>query len=265
MKRLRALLIVAALLSSVPSAHASDSPAGNVVRIETRTGVTVPLYTVWRSDALATIILFSGGAGGYGPIGADGWPGSGNFLIRTGKLWAAHPFNIVMVGRPSDDIDLSDGRVRTGISHGLDNIAIIKAVKLNSAAPIWLIGTSMGTISAAAAAIADQQALVAGLVLSSSITAYKIRGAVPTQDLAGIRVPTLVVYHEHDACWACRPWEAKNIASALKNAPIKKTLMISAGTGASGDNCGAFHYHGYIGVEADVVNQIAAWIRQPQS
>ena len=199
-KILTALLLVFAL--QTPAA-AREDPVGTTQPIATRDGVTVPIYVVRRADAVATLVLFSGGGGGYGQIGADGWPTSGNFLIRTGKFWAKHPVNLVMVGRPSDRIDLELGGVRNGDEHATDNKAIFKAIKQESPLPLWLIGTSMGTISVAEAAIRDEQRLLAGIVLSSSIVAYKIPGAVPSLNLEKIRVPALVFHHEDDACWAC--------------------------------------------------------------
>jgi pimeloyl-ACP methyl ester carboxylesterase len=253
---------LAGLSFSEPS-HAADIGAGTVMRVDTRAGIDVPLYTVWRSDAVATVILFSGGGGGFGKIGEDGWPASSNFLIRTGKLWAAHPFNVVMVGRPSDGIDLRDGAVRIGENHAADNRSIFKAVKLKSNLPIWVVGTSMGTMSAAAAAIQDNEKLVSGVVLTSSVTSYKRVGAVPTQDLARIRVPTLVVHHEKDACKICAPHEVSYITSGLKNAPIKKTVLVSGGSGQSGDPCEPMHYHGFVGMEKEAVDMIAAWIVHP--
>ena len=236
---------------------------GEVQRIATRENVSVPIYAYWRNDAVATLVLFSGGAGGYGRIGEDGWPMSGNFLIRTGKYWASHPFNIVMVGRPSDGIDLALGGVRIGEQHATDNVAIFKVIKRKSTLPVWLVGTSMGTISAAAAAIRDDASLVAGLVLTSSITGYKIDGAVPKQDLKKIRVPTLVFHHEDDACRFCLAYEARNIAGQLENAPIKKTLIVRGGSEIRGNPCEAFHYHGYVGMEKEAVDIIARWILRP--
>ena len=238
------------------------APAGEVLRLATRTDVKVPVYAVWRPDAQATVVLFSGGAGGYGPLGENGWPGGGNFLIRTGQRWASHPLNVVMVGRPSDGIDLSSGRVRRGEQHAADNRAILHAIKTKSDAPIWLIGTSMGTISATAASIADD-GLIAGLVLTSSIVAYKVDGAIPTLALEKIRVPALIVHHANDACWACRPYEVKALAAAMKNAPRRATLFIEGGGLPQGAPCEAFHHHGFIGQENAVVDQIAAWILQP--
>src|SRR5207344_1643386 len=111
---------------------------------------------------------------------------SKNFLIRSAKLFAAHPLNLVLVGRATD-VPTLDGPARIGDDHEQDNQAIFRAIKAKSAAPIWLVGTSMGTISATAAAIRDNQHDIAGIVLSSSVTAYRIKGAVPTQDLEKIK------------------------------------------------------------------------------
>lgn len=245
-------------------AQAPAGPPGEVLRVDTRTGVRVPLYALWNPQATATVVLYSGGGGGYGRLDAEGWPAGQNFLIRTGRLWASYPFNVVMVGRPSDGIDLSDGAVRTGDLHAADNVAIFTAIKARSPLPLWVVGTSMGTISAAAAAIRDRSDQIAGVVLTSSVTAYKIPGAVPRQELSSIRVPTLVVHHARDGCRGCTPYEAKAIPAALKQAPVKALMLIEEGSGESGEACEALHFHGYIGAEALVVERIARWIQSPQ-
>ncbi len=168
-----------------------------------------------------------------------------------------------MVGRPSDGIDLAAGWVRTGDLHGKDNVAIFKALKQRSPVPLWIIGTSMGTISAVAAAIRDADGLVAGVVLTSTILAYKVPGAVPTQDLAKIRVPVLLFHHEHDACWACRAHELRFASDKLTNAPVVKTILVSGGEGAAGTPCEPDHHHGFVGMREDAVDRIAAWILAP--
>ncbi len=104
---------------------------------------------------------------------------------------------------------------------------------------------------------------LAGVVLTSSVTGYRVQGAVPRQKLAEIRVPTLVVHHARDACKLCAPHEAKNIAEELTGAPVSKTVLVTAGSGESGDPCEPMHFHGYIGAEQDVVDMIAAWIARP--
>ncbi len=261
MKLTEALLAFLVTFTFNSLSRADQVQSGQLERIETR-GVVVPIYAVWNKDAVATVVLYSGGGGGFGKMGADGWPGSMNFLIRSAKLFAAHPFNVILVGRATD-VSTLDGLTRIGDDHDIDNQAIFRAIKAKSPAPIWLVGTSMGTISATAAAIRDAGSNIAGIVLTSSVTAYRVQGAVPSQDLAKIKVPVLVLHHERDACKVCTPYEAKGIAGSLKNSPIKKTVLVSGGDGASGHPCEALHYHGFIGMEREAVDLIANWVIHP--
>jgi len=262
MPSLRSLLLLALALVAGGLGAQAMAP-GEVIAVATREGVTVPIYARWRQDARATVVLFSGGRGGYGQIGEDGWPEGGNFLIRTGPRWAAQPLNVVMVGRPSDGIDLAMGQHRVGDRHAADNAAVLRFVRHHAQQPLWLVGTSMGTISATAAAIRDDEGLVAGLVLTSSVVAYKVPGAVPTQRLDRIRVPTLIVHHEADACWACRPHEVRRMADAFVNAPLSKTVFVGGGEGVAGNPCEPLHHHGFVGVRDQVVDLIADWIVAP--
>ena len=157
-----------------PQSQADEAHVGQVERVESR-GVFVPIYAVWNKTAVASVVLYSGGGGGYGKIGEDGWPSSMNFLIRSAKIFAAHPLNVILVGRAADVSDL-DGPTRIGDDHDLDNQAIFRSIKAKSTAPMWLVGTSMGTISATAAAVRDTNLSIAGIVLTTSVTAYRIKG-----------------------------------------------------------------------------------------
>ncbi len=49
----------------------------------------------------------------------------------------------------------------------------------------------------------------------------------------------------------------------LTNAKLVKVLWYEGGSGMRGSTCGAKHYHGFIGIEAKVVADIMAWIREP--
>jgi len=50
----------------------------------------------------------------------------------------------------------------------------------------------------------------------------------------------------------------------LKNAPIKKTIMVSGGSGATGNPCEPLHYHGFAGMQDEAVDRIAEWILAPR-
>jgi hypothetical protein len=249
-------MAIALWLSFVSAAAAADK----LIKIDTRPGVTVSYYYMPRPGAAATVVLLTGGNGSIGM--KNGVPTSENFLVRSRDLFAAHDFNIAIVGRPSDRQDLSSD-YRITAEHVEDLRKVVARLKKDTGLPIWLVGTSRGSISAAAAAIAFGNTELGGIVLTASIT--RGFGAVPRQKIEQIRIPVLVVHHEKDACAWCWPYEASKIPGALVNAPVKKHLAIGAGGGATGDPCEALHWHGFIGAEKETVDAIAAWIKQPTS
>jgi pimeloyl-ACP methyl ester carboxylesterase len=246
------------LLYAMAGFAAIPAFADAMIKIDTRPGVTVSYWYMPRAGATATVVLLTGGNGSIGF--KNGVPTSANFLIRSRDLFAAHGFNLALVGRPSDREDLNTD-FRVGTQHMEDLRKIVARLKQGTHLPIWLVGTSRGTVSATAAAIAFGDEELAGIVLTSSIT--RGTGAVPRQALEKIRIPVLVVHHEKDACAFCWPYEASKIPGALVNAPVKKLLMVSNGSGASGDACEALHWHGFIGAEKETVDAIAAWIKKP--
>lgn len=249
------LVAAACLLASL----AATAGGRAVVTIDTRPGVSVTSYYMKVDGAKATVVLLPGGAGGIGL--KNGVPRSENFLVRSREAFAAEGFNVFLVGKPSDTEDL-DFDFRTSAVHVADLRAMVAWVKKDTGAPVWLVGTSRGTVSATAAAIAFGNEELAGIVLTSSVTSRK-PGAVPSQALAKIARPVLVVHHAKDACPACRPDEVGMILAGLKNAPLKKQVMVTEGAGPRGDRCEAMHWHGYIGAEQSTVATIAAWIRSP--
>ncbi|MDB5869830.1 MAG: hypothetical protein JWP96_2162, partial [Polaromonas sp.] len=126
--------------------------------------------------------------------------------------------------------------------------------------PVWLVATSRGTQSAGYAATeltgADGPD---GIVLSSTILTDDKGRPVPAMPLGKIRVPVLVVHHEQDGCAHCAFAELPTLMSKLATAPKSQLLSFKGGENR-GDPCEAFAYHGFNGLEQDVVQQTAAWI-----
>jgi hypothetical protein len=96
------------------------------------------------------------------------------------------------------------------------------------------------------------------------VTSAKRTGAVPTQKLDAIRIPVLVLHHERDDCPITRPVEVPLILSGLKNAPVKKQIMVNGGADPSGDPCEGAHWHGFIRMEKEAVGIVANWIKTPK-
>ena len=249
-----ALAIALTTMSVIASAE------GTLFKVPTREGVVTTLFWEPTPDAKATVLLFPGGAGGFGRIEAGKAMGM-NFLIRSEPYFISNGFNVAIFGRPSDSQDL-DYADRISDTHLTDIHKVLEFVKQKADVPVWIVGTSRGTISAATATI-KLQGEMTGVVLTSSVVSFKKPEAVPRQDLAAIKVPVLVLHHTKDACHLCQPSEVPAILRGLKNAPIKKEIMFSGGANPSGNVCNGQHWHGFIGAEREAVDLIANWIKSP--
>ena len=253
---MRAWLFLLALLSTLASA------ADGLVSVDTRPGVRVGYWLMVRPGATATLMLLPGGEGSIGYVKGQE-PRSKNFLVRSRELFAAEGFNVAVIGRPSDKDDM-DLTFRAGRDHVEDLRIIAERLKRELRVPVWLVGTSRGTVSAAAAAAVLDPETVAGIVLTSSVTYSKSQPAVPTLPLMDVRVPVLVMHHKRDACRDCDPREAHLITERLTGAPVKKLVLVDGGGNPSGPVCEPMHYHGYIGMEDEAVKRIADFVKDPK-
>jgi hypothetical protein len=98
-----------------------------------------------------------------------------------------------------------------------------------------------------------------GIVLSSTILIDPKGRPVPAMPLARVRVPVLVVHHEEDGCELCPFSAIPALMSKLTNSPRTQLLSFRGGQ-SSGDPCEAFAYHGFNGLESEVVRQTVAWV-----
>jgi len=191
----------------------------------------------------------------------DGVPTSENFLVRNRARFAAARFNVAVVGRPSDQQDLTLA-FRTSVDHVEDLRRIVDRLRRDTGKPVWLVGTSRGTTSAAAVGIALGKA-VDGVVLSSSITDASLSGAMQNLPLGRLSVPVLVMHHRRDACKATPPGPVQSLVDALANAPVKRVLLLTAGGPVSGDPCEPRHWHGFAGMDEIAVGEIVDFVRNP--
>jgi hypothetical protein len=137
--------------------------------------------------------------------------------------------------------------------------AVVADIRSRTGKPVVMVGTSRGTQSAGAFAVDTVQAGGAdALVLTSSILKDARSRAVPELALDTLRLPVLVVHHAFDNCKVCQFSDLTLLTSKIK-APLQ-VLTYRDGT-STGDPCEAFAYHGYNGIEEQVVADIASWIR----
>jgi dienelactone hydrolase len=249
------------VLSCLPP-HAFAQIVQRVVDIPTRPGVSQRMVVLSPQDPKAAVILFPGGHGGLGisPDGTFNW-GEGNFVVRTRQLFAEQGLLVAVVDAPSDRQKppyLSGFRQRP--EHAEDIKAVIAWLRKQAKVPVWLVGTSRGTQSAAYLATElNGPDGPDGLVLTSTILTDNKGRPVPAMPLSKLHIPVLVVHHEQDGCSHCSFKDIPSLMEKLGNAPRKQLLTFTGGENR-GDPCEPFAHHGFNGIERDVVTQIATWI-----
>ncbi len=140
--------------------------------------------------------------------------------------------------------------------------AAIAWLKSELKIPVWLVGTSRGTQSAAyiATQSAPADGGADGVVLTSSVLVDRRERAAPDMALGRINVPVLVTHHGQDGCRACLYTDLPRLTDKLKH--LQKTaVMVFDGGDNVGAPCEARAYHGYNGIEAEVVAKISVWIK----
>jgi pimeloyl-ACP methyl ester carboxylesterase len=259
--RLAALAVALAVVAPVSAAAITET----VTSVPSRPGVT-QFFVLVRPDGdpVASAVLFTGG-GGTLRLAERGGVGAGiNFLVRNRARFAGHGVLVAVIDAPSDRQAEGLTLFRSTAAHAQDVQAVIAALRGLSPAPVWLVGTSMGTVSAAnaAARLAGAPAAPAGLVLTSSITRPSRRERESLSDvrLGAITVPTLVVHHKDDACAFTPHRDAATLPKALTGAPRVEVVTIEGGDPAQSPPCEPLSAHGFFGLDAPVIERIVRWM-----
>jgi pimeloyl-ACP methyl ester carboxylesterase len=263
-RRITRLAAFAFLLTASSAAQAADA---RLVSIATPRGAKLAFILIKPDRPVASVILFAGGFGNLGLKSASSmkW-GSGNFLVRNRDRFAAQGFMVAVVDAPSDRKKGMSAGFRISRSHAGDIGAVAAYLKKQAPVPVWLVGNSMGTISAAAGTIAGK---ADGLVLTSTITHLSARSdiakskprGVADMALSRVSVPTLILAHRHDGCVSSPPGGAAVIRQRLREARKVDVIMLDGGLPPRSQPCDAKAPHGYYGIEAEAVAAIAAFIK----
>jgi len=155
--------------------------------------------------------------------------------------------------------------------HADDLGKVIADVRKRTNLPVWIVGTSRGTISAANAATRLTGSVAPdGVVLTSAITSGGPGGQKPwvvqtvfDLELEAIRAPVLVVGHAADNC-PRTPAGLMSGITARTNGAREQVVTVTGGAGgarAGLDACQGQTPHGFMGQEAAVAAGIARFIR----
>jgi alpha-beta hydrolase superfamily lysophospholipase len=209
------------------------------------------------TNTRGVIVMFPGGAGDVG-IERNGEIRHGdNFVVRTRDLWAKKGYGVLIV----DAIDHQSMRGQrsspeyAGVAH-----EILAYARSLTNAPVWVMGTSQGSIAAMLAASTARPGEVAGVVLTESVSVLgRSHETVFNAHPEAVRIPALVVANRDDRCWVAPPTYAGAIAKAMSHSSAD-VLMEEGGKTDSTDACSSQTPHGYWGIDARVVDDIGRWM-----
>ena len=256
---------IALLLANLAPAQAANT---TLVSVQTPRGVKQAFILMKPDKPIASVILFAGGHGALGLKSASSmtW-GAGNFLVRSRNLFASQNLMVAVIDAPSDQQQGMNGIFRMSGAHAADISAVAARLKNEADVPVWLVGTSMGTFSAARGAIGAKN--IDGLVLTSTITrakpqwkiAQSHRDGVASMPLQQVTVPALIVSHKQDGCDITPAADAPKLRSRLTKSAKVDVVLLDGGSPPQSEPCEAKSQHGFLGIESQAVGLIAAFIK----
>jgi hypothetical protein len=261
----------------------SQATTYSIVTIPTRPGITVSLMITDKSadtpPAVGTLILFTGGDG---RLNLASWPtdqtglmthdtaSSNNFLVRQRNNFAASGFNVILMDVPSDQPSgFPTGTApsfRRSTKHQKDIAAVIDYARTTFGVPVWLVGTSRGSTSAAKGALIDVQQPTLdgpdGFVMTSSVTDSTDADSLLAMNLQDIDLIGMIVANTGDICSVTPPIGVNRIARNLLSSPDFRALFVTNTTDPVDvtDDCGPTGYHGFSNAEGKAVTPISNWI-----
>ncbi|WP_216839509.1 alpha/beta hydrolase [Caulobacter sp. S45] len=204
------------------------------------------------------IVMAPGGSGDVGVERDGDLRHDDNFVVRTRSLWVARGYAVLI----PDALDHENMRgLRSSPAYGALIDGLVGFARSKVSGPVFLLGTSQGSIAAMNGAAHAHPGQLAGVVLTESVS--RMGGSHETvfdADPQDVRVPALVVANRDDACNVAPPEDAPRIAQAMSHSRGVRVMYVSGGTTKSRKACGSLTPHGYYGIETQVVGQIADWM-----
>jgi hypothetical protein len=142
---------------------------------------------------------------------------------------------------------------RNSREHREDILKVIDVLSKRGETEFFLIGTSRGTISAAAIASSGDPR-IRGLILTSTLT-----NELNLADMSQLKIPVLFVSHRDDRCRFTPSSASHELQQKIGMHNRAAYAEITGGTDGSGV-CGPFSHHGFLGVEKDAIAVMSDWI-----
>lgn len=190
---------------------------------------------------------------------------TGNFLIRSRRLLTDESIATLIVDCHSESGDYCSAAYQSSQDRQQHVQKLIDAVrgKYPSLNEVWLIGTSMGTISSAFLPTYDPKSF-AGAIHTASITEPWMQGSyreLANFDYTRSGIPQIFVHHRDDPCALTTYSGAKRISEKY-GFPL---ITVVGGGGFQGGACQAQTEHGFKGMEPQTMRTIANILKSGKS
>jgi hypothetical protein len=182
---------------------------------------------------------------------------SGNFLIRSRRYLINDSVASLIVDCRSDSGEYCSSSYQASLKRHQDVLKLIQEVKKQfpSIDQVWLIGTSMGTVSSAFMPTHEAN-IYSGAIHTASITEPYSRNSyreLGDFDYKKLNIPQVFVHHRDDPCFMTTYSGAKSISDKYQ-IPL---VTVVGGSGFTGAACKAHTEHGFKGKEKEVMHVIA--------
>ena len=160
-----------------------------------------------------------------------------------------------------------NGIFRMSSAHAGDIGAVAAYLKKQATAPVWLIGTSMGTFSAAAARSRPRASTAWCCHRPSPAPSPNGRSpepsatASPAWRCSGSPSPRSSSRTRQDGCDITPAADAPKLSKRLTSAKKVDVVLLDGGDPPRSDPCEAMSQHGFLGIEAEAVNAMAKFVK----
>ena len=254
-------------------AMSAEVRSTELLEIKSRPGVTQKLLLIKPHNPVSSIILFEGGPGKLNLSKFFGKPWietqDRTLLVRNREDFARSGLITVLVDAPSDKKQEGlNPFFRMGEEHLQDIKAIVSHLKKETGLPIWLVGISLGSFSSVNGAVGITEG-IDGFVLLSGVTRSnrKRPKSILDMGLEKITIPAMIIYHKDDQCPDTPASDAPLIEKALVQSPKVEVVYMTGGRNESNpkisvpQGCQALTYHGFYGIEKQLVSAIPDFIK----
>ena len=263
----RALLIALLLLSNTSNAqqlpNASDGLQEELITVDLdKDAKQTGLFSIksGSKNHSRLAVLIPGYPSVFRPVVENGvmisTKLSGNFLIRSRRHLADESIAILTIDCQSESGDICSSSYQASNERQAHVQKLMNEVKKRypTIQEVWLVGTSMGTISSSFMPTYAPRAY-AGAIHTAAITEPYARNSyreLINFDYRKSGAPQFFIHHKDDPCYLTT-WSGAKSISDKYGVPL---ITVFGGSNFQGNPCNAFTEHGFRGKELEVMQTI---------